>query len=145
MAIEAYLNFNGSCREAVEFYSKVFQTPIQPIMTFGDGEPSEEFPVPEDARHLVMHTFLMIAGDRVMFSDTFPDDPVTMGENINLTIVTEDLDQIRTQFEALREGADVQMELQETFWSKLYGMLIDKFGVAWQFSHEDPSARQPGE
>lgn len=137
MAIEAYLNFNGNCREAVEFYSKVFDAPMQDIMSFGDGEPSEEFPIPEEAKHLVMHTHLMIAGDRVMFSDTFPDRPVTMGDNINLTITTGDMDQIRAQFDALKQGGTVEMELQETFWSKLYGMLIDKFGVAWQFSHEE--------
>jgi len=25
------------------------------------------------------------------------------------------------------------MDLQETFYSKCYGMLIDKFGIPWQF------------
>jgi PhnB protein len=29
------------------------------------------------------------------------------------------------------------MELQETFWSKAYGSLKDKFGVEWQFSHDN--------
>jgi len=28
------------------------------------------------------------------------------------------------------------MPLQETFWSKAYGMVEDRFGVQWQFSHE---------
>lgn len=26
MAIESYINFNGNCREAVEFYADVFKT-----------------------------------------------------------------------------------------------------------------------
>lgn len=26
------------------------------------------------------------------------------------------------------------MDLQETFWSKCYGLLTDKFGINWQFS-----------
>lgn len=31
------------------------------------------------------------------------------------------------------------MELQETYWSKCYGSLKDKFGIAWQLSyHEKP-------
>jgi PhnB protein len=29
------------------------------------------------------------------------------------------------------------MELQQTFWSKLYGMVQDKFGIIWQISMEN--------
>jgi PhnB protein len=28
----------------------------------------------------------------------------------------------------------ITMELQETFWSKCYGALADKYGVNWMFS-----------
>ena len=37
VAVEVYLVFNGNCREAVEFYSKVFKTEAPNIMTFGDS------------------------------------------------------------------------------------------------------------
>jgi PhnB protein len=29
------------------------------------------------------------------------------------------------------------MELQETFWSKCYGSLKDKFGIEWQLSYDN--------
>ncbi len=35
MAVGIYLIFNGNCREAVEFYSEVFGTASDEIMTFG--------------------------------------------------------------------------------------------------------------
>jgi PhnB protein len=29
------------------------------------------------------------------------------------------------------------MELQETFWSKLYGQVTGKFGIHWQFNYDN--------
>ncbi|TSI04270.1 VOC family protein [Lysinibacillus sp. BW-2-10] len=134
MAIEVYLNFNGNCREAAEFYAKVFQTEAPKIMTFGDAPPDPNFQIPEDTKHLVMHTNLNIAGSRVMFSDTWPGSPFVVGNNISVTVVSEDEQLIRSAFEGLKEGGTVAMELQETFWSKCYGAVKDKFGVEWQVS-----------
>lgn len=134
MAIEVYLNFNGDAREAVEFYANVFQTEAPQIMTFGDAPPDPNFQIPEEAKQLVMHTNLNIAGSRVMFSDTWPGSPFVVGNNISITVVSEDEQLIRSAFEGLKEGGTVAMELQETFWSKCYGAVKDKFGVEWQVS-----------
>ncbi len=37
-------------------------------------------------------------------------------------------------FRKLNEGGQVEMPLQETFWSPSYGQVTDKFGVPWQIS-----------
>ncbi|HWK21906.1 MAG TPA: VOC family protein [Ureibacillus sp.] len=134
MAIEVYLNFNGNCREAAEFYADVFKTEKPKIMTFGEAPQDPNFEMPEEAKNLVMHTRLDILGSRVMFSDTWPGSPFIEGNNITLAVVTEDEEAIRSSFERLKEGGSVKMELQETFWSKCYGALKDKFGIEWQFS-----------
>jgi PhnB protein len=39
-----------------------------------------------------------------------------------------------TVYNRLKEGGTVDMELQETFWAKLYGRVTDKFGVIWQLN-----------
>ncbi len=75
MAVDAYLNFNGNCREAVEFYAQVFGTEEPKLMTFGQAPPNPEYPLPEEAKNLIMHTRLTIFGSNVMFSDTFPGMP----------------------------------------------------------------------
>ncbi|WP_026584138.1 VOC family protein [Bacillus sp. J33] len=136
MAVNAYLNFNGNCREAVEFYAEVFETEKPQIMSFGDSPPNPEYPLAEEAKNLVMHARLNICGSNVMFSDTFPGMPFTVGNNINLAIVIKDLDDLRKYFTRLKEGGTVSMELQETFWSKCYGQLTDKFGVNWLFNYD---------
>jgi PhnB protein len=135
MAVGVYINFNGNCREAVEFYAKAFGTEEPKIMAFGDAPPNPEFPIPEEAKKLVMHTELNISGSRVMFSDTFPGMPFNQGNNITLVINSSNVDEIKSIFNNLKEGGKVEMDLQETFWSKCYGNLTDKFGIGWQISH----------
>ncbi|GAA0385383.1 VOC family protein [Paenibacillus motobuensis] len=136
MAVDVYLYFNGNCREAVEYYAQVFETEKPQIMAFGDNPPNPEFPLPEEARNLVMHSRLNINGSNVMFSDVFPGSPFTVGNNIGLAYGSKDMDQIKQLFNKLKDGGTVKMELQETFWSKCYGNLRDKFGIEWQLSHE---------
>lgn len=137
MTVEVYLIFNGNCREAVSFYENVFNTDKAEIMTFGDSPSDPSYPLPEEAKNLVMHTRLSILGSTVMFSDTFPGSPFTIGNNVTLAVVSDDEAQLRQAFEGLKEGGKVTMELQETFWSKCYGSLTDKYGIEWQISHEE--------
>jgi PhnB protein len=136
MAINVYLNFNGNTREAIEFYEQAFGTEKTQIMTFGDAPQSPSHSLPEEAKNLVMHAQLNIGGSVVMFSDTFPGMPFTVGNNVTLAIMSNDIDKIKSYFEKLKEGGKVGMELQETFWSKCYGQVTDKFGIIWQLSYE---------
>ncbi|QUL52773.1 VOC family protein [Paenibacillus tritici] len=137
MAIDVYLNFNGNTREAVEYYAEVFGTDAPHIMTFGEAPPDPSHPLPEEAKKLVMHARLQIAGSTVMFSDVFPGMPFTEGNNISLTLMDADEEKITGWFNKLKEGGTVSMELQKTFWSNTYGSLTDKFGIQWQLSQDN--------
>jgi PhnB protein len=135
MAVDVFINFNGTCRNAVEFYAKVFNAEKPKFMTFGDTPESPEFPLTEEAKNLIMYTYLNINGSNVMFSDIPPSMTFIEGNNISLIIGSTDLDEIKSLFDKLKEGGSVDMELQETFWSKCYGSLTDKFGIRWQLSY----------
>lgn len=142
MAVNVYISFNGNCREAVAFYAEVFGTEKPKIMAYGempygDMPPNPEFALPEEAKNLVMHTMLNISGSNVMFSDCLPGGPFVAGNNISLVIVTKNIDEVKSLFDKLKEGGKVGMELQETFWTKCYGSLTDKFGIEWQFSYDN--------
>ncbi|AZK47285.1 VOC family protein [Paenibacillus lentus] len=136
MAVDVYFNFDGNCREAVEFYADVFNTEAPQIMTFGEAPPNPEYKLPKEAKDLVMHARININGSNVMFSDVFPGTPYIQGNNITLAFVSTDLDEIKSVFHKLKEGGTVHMELQETFWSKCYGNVKDRFGTEWQVSHD---------
>ena len=136
MAVNVYVNFDGNCREAVEFYAKVFVTEEPEIMTFGDMIPDPKFPVTEETKDLVLNASLIINESTVRFSDCYPGRPLVVGNNITLIIESKNMDEIKSLFDKLKEGGSVLMELQETFWSKCYGYLIDQFGIAWQLSYD---------
>lgn len=134
MAVIVYINFNGNCREAVEYYAQIFGEKPQ-IMTFGSMPTSPDFSIPEEAKNLIMHAKLNISDSYVMFSDVFPGMPFVAGNNISLAVVSKNIDEIKSLFNKLKEGGTVSMEIQKTFWSECYGSLTDKFGIEWQFSY----------
>ena len=136
MAVFVFVNFNGNCREAVEYYAEIFETKKPEFMTYGEFPADPNFIISEESKKLIMYTPLDIDGSNVMFSDTLPGMKFLEGNNINLTVSNKDIDEIKKLFNKLKVEGTVEMELQETFWSKCYGMLIDKFGIPWQFNHD---------
>lgn len=137
MSVGLFVNFKGNCREAVEFYSTVFGTEKPKFMTFGEMKSDSKNPmtVSEETKNLVMYTDLKINGDIVMFSDS-PGMPYIAGNNITISIGSKDKEEIKTFFNRMKVGGKVGMELQETFWSELYGDVTDQFGIPWMFSHD---------
>ncbi|MEG0418774.1 VOC family protein, partial [Gordonibacter sp.] len=72
--------------------------------------------------------------------DVPSDMDVTVGDNISPVLISTDKDELRRLYNELKEGGHVNMELQKTFWSELYGMVTDQFGISWQFSCEAADA-----
>ena len=137
MSVGVYINFDGNCQEAVEFYATVFETEQPVFMTFDMGPQDPAYPVPEEAKGRIMHTNLMIEGDLVMFSDTFPALPFTVGNTLSLIVQSANKENLTKYFERLSEDGHVEMQLQQTFWSELYGNVTDKYGIGWQFSYDE--------
>ncbi|HYZ84133.1 MAG TPA: VOC family protein [Bryobacteraceae bacterium] len=130
-----YLNFDGTCHEAMKFYAKNFGAELQ-VHTFGEMPP--DFPCPEDAKNRVMHASLTKDGVTLMASDAPPGMPIQMGNNVWVNVVCESMDEIKRLFAAFSEGGEVVMDLQDQFWGAHFGMLRDKFGTQWMFNYELP-------
>lgn len=137
MAVQPYLYFNGNCREAVNYYADIFGTEEPKILLFGDMPANEDFPLTDEAKDQVLHAEIVIKGTTIMFSDTAKGMPFVVGNNIILTFSSTDMEEIKSAFDKLKTEGKVIMELGETFWSKCYGYLVDKFGIGWQLSLED--------
>lgn len=137
MSVKTYINFNGNCSEAVNFYAEVFGSEKPQVMLFGDMPSKEGTPLTEKEKNLVLHAEVKIKDTSIMFSDILPGMSLVVGNNISLVINSSDIDEIKVIFNKLKVGGTVVMELQETFWSKCYGFVIDKFGIGWQFSYEN--------
>lgn len=131
MKTNLHLAFQGNCDAAFGFYEKVFQT--KRLMTMRYSEAPPEMPVPAGAANLVMHTALPLGGITLMGADAPPGKGQPLG---GFQISVEDPDEatVRRIFAALSEGGSVSMPLAQTFFSPLFGMCIDKYGVGWMVS-----------
>jgi len=140
MQLELFINFDGNCREAVEFYAKVFRSEVGNLMTYADAPPDPNHVLNEADRDRIMYAGIPVGGMVLMFMDAPSGHPLTVGDNITPTISTDNKDEITRLFNELKEGGQVLMELQAAFFSELYGMVKDKFGVIWQILHYVPQA-----
>jgi PhnB protein len=128
--VQAYLNFDGKCEEAIEFYKKALGAEVQMLMRFKDSpEPPPPGCGPVDTNK-VMHASLRIGETVLMASDgRATGKTLFQGISLSLTVPTEaDADKA---FNALANGGQVQMPLGKTFFSARFGMVADKFGVSW--------------
>lgn len=135
MQLEMFLNFDGNCREAVEFYAKVFQSEVENLMTYGDAPPDPSYSLAEADKNRVMYAGIPIGGMTVMFMDMPSNSPVTIGDNITPTVSTDNKDEVTRIFNELKDGGEVCTELGQTFFSAWYGMVRDKYGVIWHILH----------
>jgi len=127
-----YLNFNGSCREALEFYKDCFNGEIAQMTTFGDSQMGET----EKEKSMIMHSVFKAGSIFFMASDSMPNQPVQSGSNVTLNIDFQETADQKKVFDKLASGGKVTMPLQDTFWGARFGMLTDKFGINWMTNCE---------
>jgi len=127
-----YLIFDGNAREAVSFYEKALGGQVTGIMTYGDLPEDPGHPMPEAMKSRVMHAHLKVGDADLMFSDTYPGSPYQRGNAVQIAIHPRDPEKARAIFDALADGGQVVLPLQQTDWSPLYGIVTDKFGVTFQ-------------
>ena len=126
MKIETYIFFTDQCAEAMKFYAKVLGGKIEAMMTYGDAPPGPHN-TPDMAKK-VIHARL-VAGDAVLMASDGPEAESRKGFAVALQVDTvAEADRL---FNALGEGGTVTMPIGETFFSKRFGMLTDRFGVPW--------------
>ena len=91
---------------------------------------------PPEAADKVLHATLPIAGSRMMFSDGPPDFVSTKGNSFAVCLGFEDKEEIKRIYEELSADGEILHPLEKTFFSELYCMFIDKFGIKWQLTAE---------
>ena len=133
MTLGVFLFFDGECREALKFYATVFNQPVPAFMTYAEN-PSDS--VPESDKDRILYAELSVLGSNLMMSDRPSDFPFVRGNSSSMVIGSADADELKRIFEMLQDGGTVVMELGETFFSELFGMVTDKFGVMWQIFKE---------
>ncbi|MDN9009097.1 VOC family protein [Brevibacillus laterosporus] len=131
-----YLVMDGNAKEAIQFYEKALHAKVLFNQTFGEMPENPEFPIPANAKDRVAHAMVKVGETDLMFSDTFPGQPHQIGNQVTICITTSNKEESAQIYEALQEGGQVNMPLQETHFSPAYGIVTDKFGVTFQIYTE---------
>jgi PhnB protein len=135
MRMSVHLHFQGNCADAFDFYTKVFKTNNPFRITY--GESPEESPVPPDWKGKIMHASIPL-GDGLLMGCDLPPGQAKPISGFQVCVESKDETEIRRLYDALKEGGSVQMPLAPTFWSPLFGMCTDKFGVGWMVTMPGP-------
>jgi len=128
MQVNPYLFYNGNCEEALKFYQKVLGAQIEAMFPY-EGGPAE-MPTPEEWKKKIMHAKITIDGEVLMASDAFPGH-FNQPQGFSVSLQVEDPTDAERRFKALAEGGSINMPFAKTFFSKGFGMCVDKFGIPW--------------
>lgn len=132
MKCDLFINFDGNCREALNFYAKVFQLEVNDLMTYGQTSPDASDAIPEADKDKIMYADIKFDNLIVMFMDMPTGVPLVSGNHIMPTVSFESKAELERVFHALKEKGTVNAQLEKTFFSELYGMVTDQFGIGWQ-------------
>lgn len=133
MKMSIYVNFAGRCAEAFRFYEKHLRGTITMMMTHGQTPGPTR--VGAEWKDAILHARMSIAGTELSGADIPNAQPM---RSAYLTVAVDSDQEAERIFEALAEGGEVFMPIQETFFASRFAQLRDRFGINWSIVHERP-------
>lgn len=135
-SINPYLNFNGNTEEVFNFYKSVFGGEFASFTRFSEMYGENDMPAAD--REKIMHVALPIGGGSILMgSDALEmSGLVTAGSNFSIAISPQSREEADAIFHGLAAGGQVTMPLDQAPWGAYFGMLTDKYGIAWMVNYE---------
>ena len=133
--LNPYISFDGTARQAMEFYESVFGGELA-LNTYGQyGAPD----APEADR--IMHGMLTADnGFTLMGADMPPGMEYKRGNTTAISLSGDDDEELRGYWTRLSDGGTVSVPLEKQMWGDEFGMCTDRFGVDWMVNIAQPSA-----
>lgn len=126
-ALNPYLNFRDSAREAMEFYHSVFGGELT-RSTFAEFQVSDD---PAEAEK-IMHSALDVGtGFLIMASDVPNGMEHSDDSNGTVSLSGDDEATLTDYWTKLTEGGTITLPLEKAPWGDSFGQFVDRFGVRW--------------
>jgi PhnB protein len=97
------------------------------MMTYGESPVGVQMQA--EWRKRILHVTLAV--DNYLLQGTEPPESYRKPQGFFVMLNIEDATEAERIFDSLSHNGTVQMPLQETFWAKRFGMLVDQFGTPW--------------
>ncbi len=136
MQLNPYLTFDGRCEAAFQFYEQALGGGIEAMMTFADTPVAEQ--TPPEMQGEIIHARLVV-GDKVLMGSDASAGRVEKMQGFSVTLGIDEPEEAERVFNALADGGTVTMPIQETFWARRVGMLVERFGTPWMVNCEKPA------
>ena len=130
--LNAYLQFNGQCREALTFYKeclggelylqKVAESPMAAQMSSEVGAN-------------ILHGYLTRNGTIIIMGSDMMGARLKPGNSVSLCLSCSSTEEINSFFDKLSVGGVVKMPLHQSSWGSTYGELTDRFGMTWMLNY----------
>lgn len=128
--LNPYLNFSGRCQEALDFYTQAFNGKVVMRQTFGQAPNAVAGINPSH----IMHAEFQAEGIYFMATDGMSPEPPSSSNLVTLNIGFTELDEQSKVFNALQNGGEEIMPLNDTFWGARFGIVKDPFGIHWMLN-----------
>ena len=132
--INAYLNFDGNCRDALTFYKDSLGGEL--MLQTVEGSPIEA-QCPAALKHQILHGSLTKNGLILMGSDMVGPGGLKKGNNISLSLSCSSEEEANNYFSNLAEGGRIIEDLKLQFWGAIFGVVTDKFGITWMLTYHN--------
>jgi PhnB protein len=129
--INAYLNFNGKCREAMKFYQECLGGELT-LQRVSESPMAAQLSATAGAN--ILHSVLVRDGLILMGSDML-GDALKKGNEVTLCLQCSSNEELHSIFDRLATGGQVKIPLHQSVWGATYGELTDKFGIQWMFHY----------
>jgi len=126
----AYLAFDGNCADAMRFYEQALGGKLEVLMSGAESPIAEH--MPKEFAHRILHARLVLPGGGMLYAGDAPAHVPYEGiKGVSITVDYATVAEAERVFDALAAGGRVTMPMQEAFWAKRFGMLVDRFGTPW--------------
>ncbi|HKE94354.1 MAG TPA: VOC family protein [Povalibacter sp.] len=131
MHLSPHLTFRGECETAFRFYEQTFGGTIITRVTYGESPQARE--TPPHWHDKIVHASLTVGGQLLNGVDLQPEQ-YEPPRGFYVLLGVDYPERAERIFNALAENGVVRMPLQQTFWAKRFGVVVDRFGIPWEIN-----------
>jgi PhnB protein len=132
--INAYLTFNGNCRQAMQFYKECLGGELY-FQTVGESPYSATMPL--KMKDCIVHSILKNDAFVLMGSDMVDDKGLINGNAVSLMLDCSSEEEVKDRYVKLSSGGEATHPPALSTGGALFSNLVDRYGNHWILNYSN--------